>query len=189
MSCDSQATFFSPTQTGEEIRKTNRSYRVVAPLPPTTCWLLEQQTEGEYVWLCQVICVFSYHWTMRRKMFWVITDPQWSFDAVLPYGPVPGLFLGCFSISFFWLLAQHFAYYCTFSSWGSCSILPPSPGGYLGPMQETSKLQSQREAVKICSSCVCKHCSTWWCVAVLALLIWALLFIFCKATCFLCPDP
>jgi len=95
---------------------------------------------------------------MRRKVFWVRTEPPRRFDAVPPYETLPGLVLGSLSILFIWLMgAQHFTHHCRFPSSGSCPIIPPHPGGLLSPIQEgTAEPQSHRGAVKICTSWGCK---------------------------------
>lgn len=103
------------------------------------------EVEGELpVWLAQVNWVRSCHQNMRRKMFWVRTEPQWRFDAVPPYGPVPGLFLGSLQYFGSWV---HSTSRTTagFHHIGSCPILPPSPAGLLGPIQDTAEPQSQGE--------------------------------------------
>lgn len=151
--------FFSPTQVGEQIRDTNRSYSHGSSHSHHMLSVVtEHQMEGELLYGCQVIWVRSYHWTMRRKKFWVRTESsvklwcsatRWAGTWLIPW------------LSQYLILlaagAQHFTYCCRFSSCGTCSIL--LPGGLM--QEDTLKLLSLGEAVKTCSSCVCQYCSTW----------------------------
>lgn len=121
-------------------------------------------------------------------MFWVRTEPQWRFDAVPPYGPVPGLFLGSLQYFGSWV---HSTSHITagFHHIGSCPMLPPSPAGLRGPIQEdTAEPQSQGELWRSAplGSVRRDRCLTV-CGSTSCLLIWGPLFIFCNATCFLCP--